>query len=79
MADEIPKRIREMMDSDERACMRQRKGWATGTVVEVNEGGEEVRRLDGAWIELFNGHGLSGVFGGIRFMWADDDEEWPIE
>lgn len=80
MTREIPERIEEILDSHEIVNMRTLDGWATGTVVEVDEDGTEQRRLDGAWIELFNGYGSAGVFGGVRLMWVDEsvdyDEPW---
>ena len=76
MSDEIPKRIREILEDDEIANARRREGWATGTAVRLDEQGEVAERLEGVWIELFNGLGGAGVFGGVRFMWADTAVEY---
>lgn len=74
MTDEIPDRIADVMEPEERANMRQRKGWATGTAVHIDENGQQTRRLEDVWVELFNGHGGAGVFGGVRFQWTDGEE-----
>ena len=76
MSDEIPKRIREILEDDEIANAHRRKGWATGTAVRLDEHGEVAERLEDVWIELFNGYGRAGVFGGVRVMWADDSVDY---
>lgn len=67
---EIPDEIQEMMNSEERRNMRNLDGWAVGTVIQVNTIGNIIGRYTGAWIELFNGQGRAGEFGGVKFMWA---------
>lgn len=69
---EIPDEIASMMRDDEIENMRNLDGWAVGTVVLV--GDETSRRIEDAWIELFNGEGRAGEFGGTRFMAIDDGE-----
>lgn len=76
MTDEIPSRIREMMADEEVENMRNRDGWATGTVKRVDDDGEVVETFEDAWIELFNGAGRAGNFGGVRFQWADPDVDY---
>jgi hypothetical protein len=74
MADEIPDQIRDMMDEAEIENMESRSGWATGTAKEVNSDGRVTTTHEGAWIELFNGDGGAGEFGGVRFMAVTDGE-----
>jgi hypothetical protein len=64
---EIPDRIEELMRDEEIENMRNLDGWAVGTVALV-EKGTEIASVDDAWIELFNGEGRAGQFGGVRFM-----------
>lgn len=68
MTDEIPDAIRNVIDGEEARYMRLRRGWATGTVVRVEEDDPEAERIEDAWIELFNGMAGAAVFGGVRFM-----------
>jgi len=76
---EIPEQIRDVMREDEIENMENLDGWAVGRValqeITANpEHDDEV--LDDAWIELFNGEGLAGEFGGVRFMAVDADGEY---
>jgi hypothetical protein len=38
------------------------------------ENGEPIREIDDAIIELFNGDGRAGQFGGVKFLAEDDGE-----
>lgn len=71
---EIPEQIEELMQSGELGNMRNLVGWAVGTVVKTDSLGNEVERYEDAWVELFNGKGRAGEFGGVRFMAVEDDE-----
>lgn len=75
---DIPEQIREMMRDEEIENMQSLDGWAVGTVAPIEE--DEVRtvteRIENAWIELFNGAGRAGEFGGVRFMAIDSDGEY---
>lgn len=73
---EIPQRIQELLESDEVEEIENREGWAFGTVALKNEDGEIEQELEGAVIELFNGEGGAGKFGGVRFMWVDEDVDY---
>lgn len=70
---EIPEQIKAVMHPDECDNMRALDGWAVGTVV-CHEDGDEVNRIDDAWIELFDGNGRAGEFNGVRFMGVSDGE-----
>lgn len=71
---DLPPGIANIMREEEIDNMLALDGWAVGTVVHV-EDGEEERRLENAWIELFNGEGRAGEFGGVRFMAIDPDDD----
>jgi hypothetical protein len=71
---DIPEQIEELMQSDELGNMRNLCGWAVGDVVEVNPQGKAVESYSDAWVELFNGEGRAGRFGGVRFMVVSDGE-----
>lgn len=77
---EIPEQIREIMQDGEIGNMRNLCGWAVGRVARqdttANPDGPDIEVLDEAWIELFNGKGRAGEFGGVRFMAVDDDGEY---
>lgn len=71
---EIPEQIENVMRQEEIENMRSLDGWAIGTVVQTDWDGEVVHRFDDAWVELFNGDGRAGRFGGVRFMTVDDGD-----
>lgn len=70
---EIPVAIEELMRDEELRNMRNLDGWAVGTAIQVNKIGNIIGLYDEAWIELFNDDGRAGEFGGVKFMWANDD------
>jgi len=74
--DEIPEQIRDLLRDGEVENIRNRDGWAIGTATLVEDGEVGAETIDNACIELFNGDGLSGVFGGVRFMGVDDEGEY---
>lgn len=67
----IPKSIREVLHVPELNNIRNRNGWAKGNVT-LFEGDETRREHEGVIIELFNGEGTAGEFGGVKFMAATD-------
>lgn len=69
----IPPQVEEMLQDSEITNIEDRRGWAIGTVV-LNENGAETRRIEDAIIELFNGEGDAGVFGGVKFLASDGGE-----
>ena len=73
---EVPPRIQALMRPSELEHMKDRNGWALGTVVLINGEGAEAKRLDDAWIELFNGAAGTSA-GGVKFLWADPDIPRP--
>lgn len=73
---EIEQRIRELLSDDEIAELEDRNGWAIGTVAMMNVDGEIEQELDNAVIELFNGDGGAGEFGGVRFTWVDPEVDY---
>lgn len=73
MTDDIPDSAAEMLTDDELANVRNRDGWAIGTVA-LRKDGDITRRIEDAVIELFNGDGTAGSFGGTRFLAEDDGE-----
>lgn len=75
---EIPEPIRDIMRDEEVENMRNLDGWAVGTVTLV-ERGATIRSIDNAWIELFNGAGRAGSFGGVRFMAIDESKPAEAE
>lgn len=74
---EVPEPHRELSTEPEVENMRSLKGWAYGTIAEV-EDGDIVEEFE-AWIETFDGNGRAGVFEGVRFMAADEDYWKPAE
>lgn len=72
MSEPIPQAVAEMLDGEEKRNVRDRNGWAVGTVVHRSEEGLH-RKIEVAFIELFNGDGRAGEFGGVRFMAVTDD------
>lgn len=76
MSDTIPDEIADLMTDEELAEMRSRNGWAVGTVTEVGDDGSVLRTIEEAWVELFNGEGLSGAFGGVRFQAVDENGDY---
>jgi hypothetical protein len=76
---EIPEQIESIMESGELGNMRNLCGWAVGTIIECRiDNGTLVTIEHGeAWVELFNGEGRAGEFGGVRFMavWNDTYHE----
>jgi hypothetical protein len=71
---EIPEQIRDVMMDEEIENMRNFDGWAVGTAIQLDAFGMEVERYEDAWVELFNGNGSAGEFGGVRFMAVPDGE-----
>jgi hypothetical protein len=74
---DVPDPIEAVLTDKECANLRSRDGWAVGVVKHINHG-EVVESFRPAFIELFNGEGRAGEFGGVRFMAAVDSEE-PFE
>lgn len=73
---EIPEQISELMTDEELENMKNRDGWTTGTIHELDENGEVVNEFTDAWIELFDGNGRAGVFDGVKYMYVDEDGEY---
>lgn len=71
---DIPEQVRDVMEEQEIENMLSFTGWATGTVVELDENGDVETVFEDAWIELFNGKGLARDFGGIKFFAVKDGE-----
>lgn len=69
----IPETIQEYMHDEELENMRNLDGWAVGTVVQIIDGAV-TKRIEDAWIELFNGEGRAGEFEGVRFLAVHEDE-----
>lgn len=69
----IPDAITELFNETEIENIRNRDGWAVGTVELVVDGDVE-RTIEDAYIELFNGEGLAGEVGGVRFVAVDEGE-----
>lgn len=74
MDTDIPDQVAEVLSSEDIEDIGNREGWAIGTVVLSREGEGDVRRIENAFIELFNGEGLAGRFGGVRFLAVDGGE-----
>lgn len=72
VTEDIPETVERLLSDDELQNIRERRGWATGTVVLI-EDGVLARRIEDAFIELFNDEGVAGNFGGVRFL-ADDGD-----
>lgn len=70
---DIPESVREVLVEEEIENVRQRNGWAVGTVKLYDHGGV-TKEIEDAIIELFNGEGSAGEFGGVRFMAEHDGE-----
>lgn len=64
---EIPPAITEILMDEELENIRNRTGWAIGVVVQ-DDNGTEQRRIEDAVIELLNGAGGAGAFGGVKFL-----------
>lgn len=73
---EIPDRIKEMLNEEEIENIENKDGWAFGNVRLKNKEGRVDNEFDDVVIELFNGEGIAGRFGGVKFMWADDSVEY---
>lgn len=65
--------VAEKLREDELQNINQRDGWAVGTVVLCVEG-NVTRRIEEAYIELFNGAGRAGQFGGVKFLAEHNNE-----
>lgn len=72
---EIPEQIRDVMREEEIENIRNLDGWAFGPVG-CRDGGHTKEVIADAWIELFNGDGRAGTFGGVRFMAVDQTGEY---
>ena len=72
----IPEQIAEVMYDEELQNMRKLDGWSVGTVVKRRPNGTEPVTLNDAWIELFDGNGRAGQYGGVRFMAITEDGEY---
>lgn len=85
--------LRQVMRDEEIQNIRHFEGWAIGTIVlaEKKDGRRlrsrhlisEKDRVEKCWIELFNGKGRAGEFGGvkafaIRDAGAPHTEEYPV-
>lgn len=70
---DIPDQIRELLSDEEIENIENRNGWALGIVV-LSENGDEAERFEGAVIELLNGDGRAGDFGGVNFLAVADGE-----
>lgn len=73
---EVPEEIQSMLTDEEIANIESRTGWAVG-IVQLIRDGEVDETLEPAFIELFNGDGRAGSFGGVRFMAAVDESSTP--
>lgn len=71
----IPDAVQEKLTEDEIQNITNRNGWAIGTVA-LSEHGEITRRIEYAYIELFNGDGGAGLFGGVKFLAEDKNGEY---
>lgn len=69
----IPQSVAEKLRDQEIENIQNRNGWAIGKVVLIRDG-EQTREIDDAIIELFNGDGKAGDFGGVKFLAEDDGE-----
>ena len=65
---DIPESVEEMLTPEEIENIENRDGWAIGDVVLVENGNVGEQTIEDAVIELFNGEGAAGEFGGVRFM-----------
>lgn len=67
---DVPEQIRDMMTDEEIENMLNHNGWAYGTIIYRNHDGDDLveQEIGDMWIELFNGEGRAGAFGGVRFM-----------
>lgn len=73
---EVPEEIQSMLTDEEIENIESRAGWAVGTVQLIRDG-DAVETLTPTFIELFNGDGCAGTFGGVRFMAAVDENSSP--
>jgi hypothetical protein len=73
---EVPEEIQSMLTEEEIENIESRSGWAIGTVQLIRDG-DAVETLETAFIELFNGEGRAGTFGGVRFMAAVNEDSSP--
>lgn len=71
-APDIPDMIRAVVPDEEIENMQNLDGWAVGHITECVEN-VVIRQIEDAWIELFNGEGCAGEFGGVRFMGKNDE------
>lgn len=65
MPDEIPDPLKRVLTDDEVENIRNRDGWALGTIALFDKG-ERQQTHEDAYIELFNGDGGAGQFGGVK-------------
>lgn len=72
---EVPEAVRAVHSEEEIENMLLFRGWALGSVTYVGNGDGE--RIDVAWIELFNGEGRAGEFGGVK-AFTQADPGWPL-
>lgn len=61
----IPEEIRDVLHTPELANLRDREGWAKGEIALI-EDTEVSEEIDEVFLELFNGEGTAGEFGGVR-------------
>jgi hypothetical protein len=80
--DEIPDELIEILTDEELENLQSRTGWAIGTIQLIedreNEDGEDENRvvkreLSDCPIELLNGRGTAGRFGGMNAFAVDTD------
>lgn len=76
MTYEIPEEIKDVLSDDEIENFTNRTGWAVGTVVKVNSDGTVVNEYRNCMIELLNGEGLAGEFGGVRVYTAESTNDF---
>lgn len=80
----VPEGFEEVLRPEEIQNMRHFKGWAIGSVTYVDEGNVGADRVEDCWIELLNGEGRAGEFGGVkafnrREMEAPRTLDFPVE
>lgn len=71
---EIPDQVQDILWDEEIENMRSFDGWAVGTVSLLTERDAD-ETIENVWIELMNGNGRAGNFGGVRFLGVDSSGE----
>lgn len=75
MTVDVPDEVADVLREEELQNIEDRRGWAIGTVVK-DEQGDVTDRIEKAFIELQNGRGRAGAFGGLKFLAVNDDGEY---